>query len=218
MDLWKLNYFIIFHKFHANVAFPTIYEHFLRNRKYRKYRVIIVSKPKISCNIVWTQKKDIAQGCPCLRYYIQTWPPRSLWTSGSEDLKLVNGGYVQRCLGKQFREGRSADFISFIRKFKKFKSSSGIYQAFKGGLPHILGVHCINLAENLNLFKWWLPFLNFCVICKYHPSVPWVLIPPCLMCRSWWWGLIKPLHLQLHILIGNIPSFGAMFHGSPVWC
>ena len=35
---------------------------FLPNRKYRKYRVIIVSKPKISCNIVWTQKNDIAQG------------------------------------------------------------------------------------------------------------------------------------------------------------
>ena len=26
------------------------------------YRVIIVSKPKISCNIVWTLKKDIVQG------------------------------------------------------------------------------------------------------------------------------------------------------------
>ena len=42
----------LFHKFHANVAFPAIYAHFLPNRKYRKYRVIIVSKPKILCNIV----------------------------------------------------------------------------------------------------------------------------------------------------------------------
>ena len=25
--------------------------------------MIIVSKPKISCNIVWTLKKDIAEGC-----------------------------------------------------------------------------------------------------------------------------------------------------------
>ena len=25
--------------------------------------MIIVSKPKISCNIVWTQKKDIVHGC-----------------------------------------------------------------------------------------------------------------------------------------------------------
>ena len=39
----------LFHKFHANVAFPAIYAHFLPNRKYRKYRVSIVSKPKISC-------------------------------------------------------------------------------------------------------------------------------------------------------------------------
>ena len=30
--------------------------------KYRVYRVIIVSKPKISCNIVWILKKDIAVG------------------------------------------------------------------------------------------------------------------------------------------------------------
>ena len=52
----------LFHKFHANVAFPAIYAHFLPNLKYCKYRVIIVSKPKISCNIVWTQKKDIAEG------------------------------------------------------------------------------------------------------------------------------------------------------------
>ena len=44
------------------VAFPAIYAHFLPNRKYRMYRVIIVWKPKISCIIVWTQKKDIAQG------------------------------------------------------------------------------------------------------------------------------------------------------------
>ena len=53
----------LFHKFHAYVAFPAIYTHFLPNQKYHKYRVIIVSKPKISWNIVWTQKKDIAQGC-----------------------------------------------------------------------------------------------------------------------------------------------------------
>ena len=35
---------------------------FLPNRKYRKYRVIIVSKPKISCNIVWTLKKISLRG------------------------------------------------------------------------------------------------------------------------------------------------------------
>ena len=52
----------LFHKFHANVAFPAIYAHFLPNRKYRKYCVIILSKLKISCYIVWTLKKDIAAG------------------------------------------------------------------------------------------------------------------------------------------------------------
>merc|ERR1719397_1529592 len=30
--------------------------------KYRYYRVIIVSNGKISCNIVWIPKKDIAEG------------------------------------------------------------------------------------------------------------------------------------------------------------
>ena len=30
--------------------------------KYRKYRVIIVSKPKISCNIVWIKKKISLRG------------------------------------------------------------------------------------------------------------------------------------------------------------
>merc|ERR1712130_1063382 len=35
---------------------------FLTLLKYRVYRVIIVSKPKISCNIVWTLKKNIAEG------------------------------------------------------------------------------------------------------------------------------------------------------------
>ena len=44
-----------------NVAFPAN-AHFLPNRKYCKYRVIIVSKPKILCNIVWTLKIDIVQG------------------------------------------------------------------------------------------------------------------------------------------------------------
>ena len=52
-----------FHEFHDNVVIPAIYAHILPNEKYRKYRVIIVSKPKISCNIVWTLKKDIAEGC-----------------------------------------------------------------------------------------------------------------------------------------------------------
>ena len=54
--------FVLYGLFHANVAFPAIYAHFLPNPKYCKYRVIIVSKPKISCNIVWTLKKDIAEG------------------------------------------------------------------------------------------------------------------------------------------------------------
>ena len=46
--------------------FFTLMSHFLQFTRifYQigKYRVIIVSKPKISCNIVWTQKKDIAEG------------------------------------------------------------------------------------------------------------------------------------------------------------
>ena len=54
----------LFHKFHANVAFPAIYAHFLPNRKYRKYCVIIESKSKISCNIVWTLKKISLRGAP----------------------------------------------------------------------------------------------------------------------------------------------------------
>ena len=93
LDIWKypmisvikewfyLYHTDFFHKFHAiSVKFvkncrkcdikcciSCNLRTFLPNRKYRKYRVIIVSKPKISCNIVWTQKKDIAQG----------WSPRS---------------------------------------------------------------------------------------------------------------------------------------------
>ena len=67
-----------FHKFHAiSVKFVTNCRKcdikcriscnlraFLPNRKYRKYRVIIVSKPKISCNIVWTLKKISLRGDP----------------------------------------------------------------------------------------------------------------------------------------------------------
>ena len=49
-----------FHEFHENVVIFATYAHILPNEK---YRVIIVSKPKISCNIVWTLKKDIAKGC-----------------------------------------------------------------------------------------------------------------------------------------------------------
>ena len=51
---------------HAYHAFRTIFWQILhRSRviKYRWYRVIIVSNPKISCNIVWIQKKNIAHGC-----------------------------------------------------------------------------------------------------------------------------------------------------------
>ena len=50
---------------HAYHAFRTIFWQILhRSRviKYRWYRVIIVSNPKISCNIVWIHKKDIAEG------------------------------------------------------------------------------------------------------------------------------------------------------------
>ena len=106
IDLWKLNdykfhmvydfmhqrmilfvLYGLFHKFHANVAFPAIYAHFLPNRKYRKYRVIIVSKPKISCNIVWTQKNDIAQGWSkdtfCARHRLRRtqiiWIESNIW-------------------------------------------------------------------------------------------------------------------------------------------
>ena len=46
-------------------AFPTIFWqilHRLRVIKYRWYRVIIVSNPKISCNIVWIQKKRYRWG------------------------------------------------------------------------------------------------------------------------------------------------------------
>ena len=42
----------LFHKFHANVAFPAIYAHVLPNRKYRKYCVITYQNLKyrvISC-------------------------------------------------------------------------------------------------------------------------------------------------------------------------
>ena len=41
--------------FHDNVVIPAIYAHVLPNKKYRKYRVIIVSKPL-------TLKKDITEG------------------------------------------------------------------------------------------------------------------------------------------------------------
>ena len=50
------------HDFYDNVVIPAIYTHILPNENYCKYRVIMVSKPKISCNIVWTLKKDIAEG------------------------------------------------------------------------------------------------------------------------------------------------------------
>ena len=50
-----------FHKFREHVVIPAICAHILPNEKYRKYCVIIISKPKISCNIVWTLKKDIAE-------------------------------------------------------------------------------------------------------------------------------------------------------------
>ena len=52
----------IVRSFHENDVFLATYGHILPNEKYRKYPVIIVSKPKISCNIVWTLKKDIAEG------------------------------------------------------------------------------------------------------------------------------------------------------------
>ena len=50
---------------HAYHAFRTIFWQILhRSRviKYRWYRVIIVSNPKISCNIVWIQKKISLRG------------------------------------------------------------------------------------------------------------------------------------------------------------
>ena len=48
-----------FQEFHNNVVIRATYTYILPNEKYRKYRAIIVSKPKILCNIVWTLKKDI---------------------------------------------------------------------------------------------------------------------------------------------------------------
>ena len=51
-----------FQEFHNNVVIRATYTYILPNEKYRKYRAIIVSKPKILCNIVWTLKKDIAEG------------------------------------------------------------------------------------------------------------------------------------------------------------
>ena len=50
---------------HAYHVFCTIFWQILhRSRviKYRWYRVIIVSNPKISCNIVWIHEKDIVEG------------------------------------------------------------------------------------------------------------------------------------------------------------
>ena len=47
----------LFHKSHANVAFPAIYTHVLPSLKYRRYCGIIVLKPKILYNIVWTFNK-----------------------------------------------------------------------------------------------------------------------------------------------------------------
>ena len=51
-----------FHEFHDNVIIRATYMHILPNEKYRKYRVIIVSKPKILCNIVWALKKISFRG------------------------------------------------------------------------------------------------------------------------------------------------------------
>ena len=48
-----------YHEFHENIVIIATYAHILSKEK---YRVIIVSKPNVSCNIVWTQKKDIVQG------------------------------------------------------------------------------------------------------------------------------------------------------------
>ena len=79
---------------------------FLPNRKYRKYRVIIVSKPKISCNIVWTLKKDIVKGW-LGPYFTKSWVPISkfMWqcyllsipTSQRRMSKLFVGGSVDLC-------------------------------------------------------------------------------------------------------------------------
>ena len=86
-EWFYLYYTDFFHKFHSKVAFPAIYAHFLPNWKYRKYREIIVSKPKISCNIVWTQKNDIAQGWSkdtfCARHRLRRtqiiWIESNIW-------------------------------------------------------------------------------------------------------------------------------------------
>ena len=46
-----------FHEFHDNVVIRATYAHILPNEKYRKYRVINVSKPKILCNRVDPKKR-----------------------------------------------------------------------------------------------------------------------------------------------------------------
>ena len=61
-----------FHKLHDNAVIRATYAHILPNEK---YRVIIVLKPKISCNIVWTQKKDIIQGWSG-QHYLSVAQPR----------------------------------------------------------------------------------------------------------------------------------------------
>ena len=72
-----------FHEFHNNVVIRATYAHILPNEKYLKYRVIIASKPKISCNIVWTLKKYIIvhngiHGCVSW-YSTRGQPPDTSW-------------------------------------------------------------------------------------------------------------------------------------------
>ena len=66
----------LFTNFYANVAFSAI-NALLLNRKYRKYCVIIVSKPKVSINIVWTLKK------------IAKWKLKQIWLNLETNNKRV---------------------------------------------------------------------------------------------------------------------------------
>ena len=78
---------------------------FLPNGKYRKYRVIIVSKPKISCNIVWTLKKDIAEGW--------SWQQLLHWMRVKSDNSIVVSLFANRLLYVLWPQSSSSRFTLF---------------------------------------------------------------------------------------------------------
>ena len=64
---WFVVYCTVYSRISKDVVILATYDlrpYFTKpNEKYRKYCVIILSKLKIFCNILWTLKTDIAQGC-----------------------------------------------------------------------------------------------------------------------------------------------------------